>query len=515
MTEDRSYDALRMHAMGDVLREHRRSRPHLLAAVDGELRLTYPELDARVNRLAGALRARGIGTDDRVLWLGQNSVKLFEVFLACAKLGALACPANWRQSPLEMMQTVRDFAPKLVFWQAHDMGEMSARHPADWQDAAHQWIQHDGAGNDGYDALLASGSDVDDEAAVDPQRALLAIYTAAFDGAPNAALLSHSALMLQALLSARGQAVGEQTRYLVSGPMFHVGVLMGALATFLCGGCCVFVARIDPEPVLRLIERERITHAFLPPPVIEPMRKLNEGGRYDVSSLFDAADLSGASGPIVMPAGAPLRDNRVYGQTEISGLSVMAWLGGSGAGRPSPFIQVKILDEAGRELPAGQVGEIAVRGAMLMNGYLNRPAENADRSRDGWHRTRDLGKRLEDGSIAFVGPKTALIKSAAENIYPSEVEACLRLHPAVGEVCVIGVPDPTWGQRVKAVVVPRPGHESDGAALIEHCRAHIASYKKPSSVAFVDALPRTAVGAIDRAAVEAAHGGGGHPASTA
>lgn len=513
MHNDHVYQSLRLHGLGDVLREHRRSRPKCIAAVDGELRLTFPQLDQRVNQLTGALGALGVGYGDRVLWLGQNSVKALEVLLACAKVGAVLCLANWRQSRAETIVTVRDFDPTLVFWQEHELGEQQLQHSVDWQDSSRRWIQHDGVGPDSYDALLASGIDQDDERPIDPETSLLALYTGAFDGTPNAALLSHTALLLQSMLSARGQAVEEGSRYLVSGPMFHIGVLMGALATFLCGGCCVFVARIEPEATLKTIQDEKITHAFLPQPVIEPMRKINATGRFDVSSLFAKPDLSDWIAPIVMPVAAPLRNNNVYGQTEITGLSVMAWLGGTGAGRPSPFIQVKLLDDAGKEVAAGEVGEIAVRGSMLMNGYHNRANENAVRSSNGWHRTRDLGKRLEDGSLAFMGPKTPMIKSAFENIYPAEVEACLRLHPSVANVCVIGIPDPKWDQRVKAVVELRVGQEASADELIEHCKSHIASYKKPSVIQFADALPRTAAGGVDRNAVDAAHGGGGYPAT--
>lgn len=507
-----AYKQIRRHGLGDVLREQRRSRANLMAAVEGDLRLTYRQLDQRVNRLASALRAHDIGAGDRILWLGQNSIKLYELILAGAKLGAVVCPANWRQSVAEIGTVVRDFAPKAVFWQEAELGDKHRHHKSEWQIASILWVQHDGDGADGYDALLAQGEELDIEHPVDPEEALLAFYTAAFDGRPNAALLSHTALMIQGLLSARGQSVDENTRYLVSGPMFHIGVLMGALATFLSGGCCVFVSRIEPEPILQLIEQERVTHAFLPQPVIEPMRKLNAGGRYDVSSLFAQPDLSDWRSPIVLPPGAPLQNPNVYGQTEMTGISVMAWLGGSGAGRPSPFIQVVILDERGDEVADGQVGEIAVRGMLVMNGYHNRPKENSARSRDGWHRTRDLGKRLPDGSLAFIGPKTTMIKTGVENVYPGEVEACIRHHPAVADVCVIGVPDPEWDQRVKAVVCVRPGRQVTAQEIIEHCRAAIASYKKPSLVEFVDALPRGAEGQLDRLAVDAAHGGGGYPA---
>jgi long-chain acyl-CoA synthetase len=216
-----------------------------------------------------------------------------------------------------------------------------------------------------------------------------------------------------------------------------------------------------------------------------------------------------------MPPHAPQRATRGgYGQTEVMGMSVLAWLGGEAAGRPNPFLQVKLFDDAGAEVPDGIVGEIAIRGLMVMNGYYNRPEENARRIRNGWHRTNDLGVRRLDGSIAFVGPRMAIIKSGVENIYPIEVENCIRQHPAVVDVCVIGVPDPEWDQNVKAVVILQAGRTLGPDEIIDHCRKHIASFKKPKIVVFVDWLPRLSDGLVDRAAVDAAHGGGGYPKVT-
>jgi acyl-CoA synthetase (AMP-forming)/AMP-acid ligase II len=207
-----------------------------------------------------------------------------------------------------------------------------------------------------------------------------------------------------------------------------------------------------------------------------------------------------------------------YGQTEAVGLATFVGLGAPAdgrAGRPSPATQVRIVDEAGDDVAPGDVGEIVLRGPTVMVGYWNRDDLNAARGAGGWHRTNDLGRREADGSISFVGPKARMIKSAAENIYPAEVEAALSSHPAVAGVCVIGVPDPTWAQAVRAVVVLRNGASADEAELIEHCRDRIASYKKPRSVVFTDALPRTGAGLIDRDAVDETFGGGGYPGTPA
>lgn len=506
-----NYPRVRQHALGDTLREQRRSRPNSVATVDGDIRLDYRALDARVNRLAAVLRTRGIGEGSRLLWVGQNSFRVLEVLLAAAKIGAQLCPVNWRMTPAEALDVLADFDPALVFWQEAEVGELSrALKAADT--SGRLWIQHDAADPAGYEALLDTASDADVDVPIDPALPLLAIYTAAFDGRPNAALLSHTALMLQGMLSMQGQQIGETSSYLVSGPMFHLGVLMGTIATFMAGGACIFLARMDAAELIGIIQRERATHGYIPQPTVEQLRALNKDGAWDVSSLFAKPDMSDWRMPMVMPAGAPLISKfGGYGQTEISGLAVLAWLGGGGAGRPSAFMQVKIADDAGRELGPDEAGEICVRGPLVMCGYHRRDEENARRTRDGWHRTNDLGLRKPDGSLVFVGPKTTMIKSGLENIYPAEVEACLRSHPDVQDVCVIGVPDPTWSQNVKAVVVLKAGRETAPEALIQHARERIASYKKPKLVVFVDALPRQATGMVDRAAVDRDHGGGGYP----
>ncbi len=195
-------------------------------------------------------------------------------------------------------------------------------------------------------------------------------------------------------------------------------------------------------------------------------------------------------------------------------LTLNAWGGDATgtSGRPSPMALVRIVDPDGNELPAGEVGEIVARGPSVMNGFLHRDELSAERLAGDWHHTNDLGRREEDGSLTWIGPKGRLIKSAAENIYPAEVEGALQKHPAVREAAVIGVPDKTWGQSVKAIVVLRDGQEATEDDIVEHCRTLIASYKKPRSVEFVDELPRDGW-AIDYDALDERFGGGGYPTS--
>ncbi len=505
------YLAVHRYGFGDLLHEQARARRDRIAVVDGAHRFTFRELDERVNRLASVLRERGVVKGDRILWLGQNSFRVLEVLLASARIGAILCPANWRASAPEIQHVLEDLEPRLVFWQEAEIGEANRRTRGSWHPDCH-WIQHDGDGVEGYEALVAAGQPADQFDAVEVSTPLLAIYTAAFSGQPNAALLSHESLLLTAMLSQQGQQIDEDSGYLVSGPMFHLGVLMGALATFLAGGRCAFVARVDADQLLDMIEADRLTHAYIPQPTVLQMREAMQLRSRNVSSLFATPDLADWKMPMVMPATAPLlRKMGGYGQTEIGGLTVMVWLGGSGAGRTAPFLQIKIADDAGREVHDGEVGEILARGPMVMCGYWRRPDENGRRVIDGWHRTNDLGRRLPDGSIVFTGPKTAMIKSALENIYPAEIEACLRQHESVADICVIGVPDPVWTQSVRAIVVRKPGTEVAEQSIIDFCKERLASYKKPKSVVFAESLPRTPVGFTDRAAVDAMYGGGNYP----
>ncbi len=181
-------------------------------------------------------------------------------------------------------------------------------------------------------------------------------------------------------------------------------------------------------------------------------------------------------------------------------------------GRPSPLVDLRVVDPDDNDVPVGETGEIAVRGLTVMCGYWNRPELNAVRTRNGWHHTNDLGRYEPDGSFTFVGPKTRMLKSAAENIYPVEVENCIKTHPAVADCAVIGVPDEKWVQSVLAVVVT-DGTDVSAGEIVEHCRARMASYKKPRIVEFVDAIPRAGF-AVDYDALDERFGGGGYPGGT-
>ena len=525
----------RLHSftLADTFREHRRNYPDRLATVDNDMSLTWPELDDRINQLSSALTQAGVGQGDVILWLGQNSFRIVECLGAAAKLGAVCCIANWRQSADETAFVLQDSQPSVVIWQEEEVGDTirGARDSASLGSAI--WLQHDApdTGTDStdslsYEAFLASGELVDPQdrpiavqaGAEDP---VLMLYTAAFTGTPNGALLSHNALLIQSLMMANLQRIDASYRYLNSGPLFHVATLMTTLATLVMAGTNLFLPRVEAEAVCRLIQDQGCTGAFLMGPTIDQILEFNAADQngdspYDLSTLrsfrgkpeWNAMITVDDSPWAVKPAG--------FGQTEVMGMLTFNAVGGDcvgSAGRASPMVRVRILDPDGQEVASGETGEIVAAGPQVMSAYCNHPEETQRRQEGGWHHTNDLGRRELDGSLSFVGPKGRLIKSAAENIYPAEVEAALNSQDSVRESAVIGIADPTWGQSVCAIVVLNDGAEITEAELIESVKSRIASYKKPKSIVFrTEPLPRLGW-PLDYETLDAEYGGGGYPGS--
>ncbi len=498
-----------MHSttLADVLSEHARGRPQGTATVCGDHRATWPELEHRVARLATVLAERGVGEGERVLWFAQNCHRLLEGLLACAQLGAIFVPANWRSSADELAFLLDDATPAVVLWQAEELGDVVAK-ARDASEHAATWIEH----TTEYDGLVAAATPHGGPSPALPSDSVLMMYTAAFAGRPRGALLRHDGLVHQGLVTALVQRIDGDYTYLNCGPLFHMATFMTTLATFVLGGNNVFTPRSEPAEIARLVQDEGCDGAFLMWPTAKGIADLDEA--YDLSSLKTMKMGIEGFDELISDERTPwIRRPGGYGQTEIAGIATWAAFGDGGgmAGRAAPGVQVRIVDPGGRGVPAGETGEIVVRGITVMNGYWGDDEETSRRQRDGWHHTADLGRRTETGTVEFVGPMTRIIKSAAENIYPAEVEGCLVQHPAVREVAVIGVPDPEWGQNVHAIVVLHPGNDVDADELIGFAKERIASYKKPKGVTFVDALPRTSGGQVDRDALDATHGGGGYP----
>lgn len=499
------------YTLADLIRENARRFPLRTAVVCGSERLTFPELRDASMRAASVLRDCGVGEGDRVAWFAQNCHRYLEALFGSAALGATFVPLNWRSSSAELIRLLGDAAPKVVISQRREIGDVI--HAARATGAASQatWIDLDDDGPNGLPSRLAAADADDPGVDVDDEGCAVRMYTAAFEGAPKGAQLTHRGLLAQNLAQIIAQGLTPDDGYLNTGPLFHIAGTMFLFAHLHVGGKNVMLPRVEGEETARLIHEERVTSAMILPPSIPDVVEAARNHGYDLSSLRTPG-MTGTpefeewtrmtSRSKGIPAG--------YGQTEASGLVTLNLLApeGTGAhGLTSHVAQLRIVDPEGHDVPAGQTGEIAVRGPLVMLGYAG-DAPEGSRLR-GWRLCNDLGRREADGTITFIGPKTELIKSAAENIYPTEVEIVLRAHDKVRDACVIGVPDPVWGQSVKAVVEPVRGEQPTADQLIAWCRERIASYKKPRFVDIVDSLPRTSAGGVDRDAVKAQHGGGG------
>jgi acyl-CoA synthetase (AMP-forming)/AMP-acid ligase II len=493
--------------LSDVLDESRRSRGSQLAIVDGDVRLTYVEFAARVEGLAAGLSAAGTAVGDRIAWVGMNSFRVLELVMAAERIGAMVCPVNWRSSSEELGFVLTDLDPVVAI---HDEmpidGGVRAALPAD------RWVDLDR-----YEQLVTTPSPPPGGAPSEPSTSLVIMYTAAHDGQPNGVMLTRRGLYMAGLLHGMVNGVYEEHPvFVAAGPLYHVATLMGVVATFVAGGTNVFLPKVDATAVCRAIASERATWTYMTGPSIPEVIDAAVANGADLSSLFvpDAyVKADDRWNGVGRRSTAPWsRHPGGFGQTEATGvLAYVAFaVGASGqAGRPSPLCQVRIVDVDDHELGVGEVGEIVARGPIVGNGYWNRAEVNERRWRAGWWHTNDLGRREADGSLTFVGPKTRMIKSAKENIYPAEVERCLTTHPAIADAAVIGVPDEVWEQSVKALVVLTPGSSLSADDVVAHCRERIASYKKPRFVEFVESLPRHGF-ALDRDELDRRFGGGGY-----
>lgn len=505
------------YTVGDMVTELAQHYPKATATICGHVAHTHAEFFTRASRLADELAADGVAKGDRLLWLGQNCHRLLETLAAASLLGASVCPVNWRLSGKELRFVYSDLAPKAVFIQGADaLPEAKAFVGQLPPDQLAYFC--DGAGEGSYEGLLTRGAHRGERPQVCGREAVLIIYGMAWDGDPNGSMLSSDNLLLHAMVQADLQGIDRDTVLLASGPLFHIGMWQTLMPVWMYGGTVVMSADAEPARMAELIAAHKVTLGYIMQPTVEKILALPDSGDYDLSSFRSNSGVPGWAERVsrdTSPWAATL--GRVYGQTEVGGSMAYGALGYAEAyrmcGRPAPGYRTAILGADGGPVPRGTVGEIAVRGPFVNLGYWNRPEVNELRWRGGWWHTGDLGFIDSGGVLVFVGPKGRLVKSGAENIFPAEVERAIEAHTAVREAAVIGRPDPRWGQNVVAIVVASAGTLTE-AEVIDHCRAHLASYKKPKTVLFrSEPLPRNAVGAKDHAALDAEYGGGGYPGS--
>ena len=497
---------LRDLSLTHLVTHHARLAAGEPALILGQEALTFAQLAERSACLAQGLREKGVQKGDRICLLSLNHPAFLELLFASADVGAILVPFNWRLKPEEVALITERVEPKLFVVAGELEGLVSQ---VDRQTVS-IWASMGKGSFEALDTFYAPQGELRGEGAGDDP--CLILLTAAVEGVPRGALLSHHNLLVAANQLWIALGLGPWDRHLSALPLFHITGLGLSLAVMQAGGVNVLLERFDAQAGDRLMDEQGITLLADFPPVLATLLEARAGSGAEWKSL---RYVLGLDSPEVI--GRLLKETRAqfwtgYGQSETSGVVTLGSVNErpGAAGRPLPAAWVRCVDENDQPVGIDQPGEIVVRGPLVFQGYWRDPAATEFAFRNGWHHTGDLGKFDAQGYLYYLGrkPEKELIKSGGENVYPAEVENALRSLPQVREACVIGVPDARWGEAVKAVVELEPGAEITAQELIAAVAERIASYKKPRHVAFVERLPRTKDGQVDREAVKAEHGGG-------
>lgn len=458
-----------------------RRRPDKVAVRDRGRALTYRGLNERVNRLAHVLTGLGLRAGDRLLLLLGDRCEQLEALFAAAKGGIVAAPVDhrWRQD--EVRHAVDLYEPSAVLF------EEATRALVPDVDGPRIGLERD------LDALLARAASEEALTPVPMDAPFTIASTSGTSGLPKGIVLAHRSMLWRMPIYAFDFGIGPDDTWLGITPLAQGGGRAFAMAHLIFGGTVLLDPDFDPERTLAMIARERVTTCFMVPTMFRRLLAVPGLADTDTGSLRCVIS-SGAALPPETREGIleRLTGNlyQFYSSTESGGITVLPpWLErakGDSVG----------LGVFGKELRLGDDGEIFSRGPAVMLEYWRDPEATAAAFEGDWFRPGDLGRLDEDGFLHVIGRKKDMIITGGLNVYPAEVERVLSMHPAVQEAAVVGRPDPEWGEVVAAFVQLHPGRHASAADLVEHCRAHMASYKKPRIVEFLAELPRTTNGKI-------------------
>ncbi len=466
------------------------------AVIAGGESVSYAELDDRIRGVACRLRDLGIAEGDRVAVCTANRIEVLELIFACARLGAILTPINYRLSPPEVRFQLTDCEPSIVLAAAgqsqlirdagtapQSLDEFAAR--------AHQSRRR----GDGSLPAARGGS----------EHPLLLVYTSGTTGAPKGAVLSQRSLRYTVRNAIAHEGLCADSVVASVLPMFHVGGLnIQTIPCLFAGGTVVLAERFHPEGLLEIMRLHRPTHLLLVPAAMSALLGAPSLEARDLASL--GALNCGSS---VVPEDL-IRDFnaldvcvvQVYGATETGPTAIVLDYADAdrigSCGKPARHCELRIVDSGGADVAPGETGELWLRGPNLFTHYWKRPQETESAFTDGWYATGDLGHADEDRFVYISGRRSDLIISGGENVYPAEVERVVGDHPAVAEVAVVGRSDPRWGEVPVAFVVPSRGASVDAESLDRWCENRLARYKRPREWAFVEDLPRTALGKVQK-----------------
>ena len=495
--------------IGDILRTHADQRGDGLALVLGDRRVTWSELYERASRVAAGLQAAGVGPRDRVAFLDKNSIQHFEVFFGAGLLNAVCVDVNWRLAPPEVEFIVNDAQAKVLVVGPDFVPVLDAISDSITAGTVLVIGGHDKHRD--YDEWVGEHAAADPHEPSGPDEIAFQLYSSGTTGRPKGVMLSNDNFFALLPLAAGMWELAPDSVNLVAMPLFHIGGGGWAVAGMYEGATSVLMRDLDPSALIGLIPEHGITHAFVVPAVLQFMLMVPGAADADFSTL--AIVVYGAS-PIsedVLARSVELLGCKfwqAYGLTETTGAIVNLPPEDHvdpekrhrlrSCGLPGPGVELRIVDpDTHEDVPTGDVGEIWVRSAQVMKGYWNNEAATREAiNEEGWFTSGDAGYLDDDGYLYIHDRVKDMIVSGGENVYPAEVENVLMKHPGIADVAVIGVPHEKWGETAKAMVVRTPGTEATPEEIIAFSQQQLAKFKCPTSVDFVDELPRNPSGKV-------------------
>ena len=505
--------------IGDFLTTRAYLNPNKEALYDvvADRRFNYDEINRRANRICNAILSLGLEKGDRVAVLAYNGHQFLESFFGPAKAGLVIMPLNWRLTAEELSFILKDGGAKAIIFDV-DFAAVIEQIQAQGEAGStlDHWIEI-GQGSAEfaipYESLLAEQSDQEPTDKADKDDNLFIMYTSGTTGLPKGVVHTHETVLWGVLTGANTSDGRFSDKYLLILPLFHVGALQPMITCLYGGNTLVILRNFDPVQTWVMIEQEKITTCLAVPAMLNFMLAVPEFEKYDWSTLRWI--MSGAA-PLPVSTIHAYQDlgieiHQVYGLTETGGPAcligpddAMRKIGSTG--KAFFHTKVRVVDEDGNDLPAGEAGEIIVKGGHIMKEYWNRPDATAETITDGWLSTGDIAVQDEEGFITIQDRIKDMIISGGENVYPAEVEAVLLQHPGVADAAVIGQDSEKWGESPFAIVVKKSS-DLTVEDVLSHCNEKLARFKLPKGVAFVDVIPRNPSGKILKRVLREQHPG--------
>ena len=485
---------------------HANVRPNKIAIRDLSINkeLTYSELEIRSNKLAEWLQKNGVGKGDRVAILSHNCAEFFELEFACAKIGAIELPLNWRLTKPELEYILNDSTPTVLIYDSSFL-DISLELQKDCQIKASLQIDNEDPLSQ-YESALRESNGNYEEVPTTHDDLIMIMYTSGTTGHPKGAMINHRMQLYNCINLASPAFVSAETVQLVVLPLFHTGGMnCYANPVLHAGGELILIREFDPGLALSILGNSeyKVSHFFAVPAPYQFMMNHPDFDKTDLSFLKIAGIGGAPCAEAILKtwSGRGVSMIQGWGMTETSpgGIGLDAAdaerkLGS--AGKPLMHTEVKVVDDDGNELPWGEVGELYIRGPNITPGYWNKP-EATEESFDGdWLKTGDAARFDDEGFVYIVDRWKDMYISGGENVYPAEVENVIYQLPQIAEAAVIGIPDERWGETGKVFISLKEGQTIDEKEIIEHCLKNLAKFKVPQSVEFIDLLPRNATGKV-------------------